>query len=59
MKVQIINDEITAFGVGNHSSALPVNNPAPAHLDATAATEFMILLDLAMRDMAKQNKAKK
>ena len=50
------NLEIPAFGVGNHSSPLPVANPAPSHIDATAATEFMILLDLAVRDLQAKQK---
>lgn len=49
--------ELAAFGVGN--SVIPqhmrdagaINNPAPPHVDATAAQEFMILLDLATRNL--------
>lgn len=43
--------EIQAFGVGNAATKRPESTGAgaPAHLDATAATEFMILLDLATR----------
>lgn len=53
--------EAQAFGVAEHAAPSPqlkkVFPAPPAHLDATAATEFMILLDLAMRDLqAKQKK---
>lgn len=49
--------EIAAFGVGN--SIVPqawrdtgaVTHAAPPHMDATAAQEFMILLDLATRNL--------
>ena len=46
--------EAQAFGVAN--SALPeqANNPGPRHVDATLATEFLILLDLAQRSQAKK-----
>jgi hypothetical protein len=49
--------EIPAHGLGNMLPGVPPTNPAPAHIDATAAQEFMILLDLAVRDM-QQQKAK-
>ena len=42
--------ELPAFAVGNTQNAAP-HWPAPAHIDPTVATEFMILLDAAMRDM--------
>jgi len=44
------NDELAAFGVGN-SSGKPSTQPGSAHLDSTMATEFMLLLDLALRDL--------
>jgi hypothetical protein len=48
--------EIQAFGVGNSATKTPSSGRPPPHLDATAATEFMILLDLAMRDLQAQQK---
>ena len=44
------NDELPGFGVGN-SLGFGATQPAPPHVDATMATEFMILLDLAMRNL--------
>jgi hypothetical protein len=54
--------EIAAFGASNFVAA-PSGSPgpapsypAPAHVDATAATEFAILLDLATRELRKPQK---
>ena len=44
------NDELPGFGVGN-SIGFGDTQPGPGHLDATTATEFMILLDLAIRNV--------
>ena len=41
--------EITAHGIGNFSGSTTADG-APPHIDATAATEFQILLDLAQRN---------
>jgi hypothetical protein len=41
--------EIAAHGVGNYAGPTTADN-APPHIDATAATEFQILLDLARRN---------
>lgn len=46
------SNELQAFGMGNVMSPGRPDSPAPAHTDATMATEFQILLDLAMRDQA-------
>lgn len=49
-----MNDyEPHAFGVGNQSSGIDPSQRAPAHVDPTLAQEFMILLDLATRDLIK------
>lgn len=50
------SDELHSFAVGN--SAVPQTRlqSGPAHLDATLATELMILLDLAQRDLQSRNK---
>lgn len=48
--------EARAFAVGNSTTPknmMPPEN-APAHIDSTIATEFMILLDLARRSMDKR-----
>ena len=60
-KSRTSESELRAYGVGNASvpQASQFLSAAPQHVDPTMATEFMILLDLAMRDMAKQNKDKK
>lgn len=52
------NTEVRAFGMGSTQGG---NSPypAPAHIDSTAATEFQILLDLAMRDQVSAPKEKK
>ena len=42
------NNEVLPFGVGN-MQAIPGSYKAPAHIDATAATEAMILNELATR----------
>lgn len=42
--------ELTAYGLGNSVTGTR-NNPAPNHVDATLATEFMLLLDLATRGL--------
>lgn len=44
--------ELSAYGVGN-SATKRTDYSAPPHIDATMATEFMILLDLAMRGLKK------
>ena len=41
--------EIAAHGVGNYAGPTTADD-APPHVDATAATEFQILLDLARRN---------
>jgi hypothetical protein len=41
--------EITAYGMGNYAGP-PTVSDTPLHVDATAATEFQILLDLARRN---------
>lgn len=43
--------EAPAFAVGNQSSGIDPAQRAAGHIDPTLATEFMILLDLATRDM--------
>jgi hypothetical protein len=51
-------DEFSAFGMGNMAgpnTGEPIFS-GPAHMDATAATEFEILLDLAMREAQKAKK---
>ena len=42
-----------AFGVGNQSSGIDPTQRAVPHVDPTLAQEFMILLDLATRDVIK------
>jgi hypothetical protein len=44
--------EIAAHGIGAFSGPA-LQDPAPKHVDATAATEFRILLDLAQRNADK------
>jgi hypothetical protein len=44
--------EIAAHGIGAFSGP-SLQDPAPKHVDATAATEFRILLDLAQRNADK------
>lgn len=46
------SNELQAFGMGNSSIEGRPRSPAPLHTDPTMATEFQILLDLAMRDQA-------
>ena len=41
--------EAPAFGVANSAIPEQANQPGPPHVDATLATEFLILLDLATR----------
>jgi len=45
-------NELQAFGMGNSSVESRGTYPVPPHIDATMATEFQILLDLAMRDQS-------
>jgi hypothetical protein len=49
-------NELQAHAVGNMSPMPHPSMGAPAHVDPTLATEFMILLDLATRDQAQQKK---
>lgn len=51
--------EAPAFGMGNQSSGIDPSQRAPAHVDPTLAQEFMILLDIASRDLIKPNGGKK
>jgi len=46
------NDEIRPFGVGNMQQQNTPTRSAPPHVDATAATEAMILNELATRVQA-------
>ena len=49
--------ELLGFAMGNSAPVGVERNPAskvPLHLDATLATEFMILLDLATREEKKK-----
>lgn len=48
-----------AFAVGNQSSGIDPTQRATPHVDTTLAQEFMILLDLATRDLIKPNGGKK
>ena len=48
-------DEISAHGVGAFTPGRNMQDSAPLHVDATAATEFQILLELAQRNA--KNKA--
>ena len=48
-------DEISAHGVGAFAPSKNMQDSAPLHVDATAATEFQILLELAQRSA--KNKA--
>jgi hypothetical protein len=41
--------EAQAFGLANSAMPEQANQPGPPHVDATLATEFLILLDLATR----------
>ncbi len=45
--------EAPAFAVGNQSSGIDPTQRAAPHVDTTLAQEFMILLDLATRDLIK------
>lgn len=42
-------NEARAFGIGNSAVPAQADSKAPPHVDATLATEFLILLDLATR----------
>jgi hypothetical protein len=44
--------EVAAHGIGAYSG-IAMQDPAPRHVDATAATEFRILMDLAQRNVDK------
>lgn len=48
-----------AFAVGNQSSGIDPSQRAAPHVDTTLAQEFMILLDLATRDLIKPAGGKK
>jgi hypothetical protein len=50
--------EIAAHGVGNYAGPTTADN-APPHVDATAATEFQILLGLARRNSGDPKKRAK
>ena len=54
-------DELAAWAVENivRHSQLPESYNPPAHLNATMAQEFEILLDAAMRDLKRQKESKK
>lgn len=45
-------DEVAAHGIGAYSGPV-MQDSAPRHVDATAATEFRILMDLAQRNVDK------
>jgi hypothetical protein len=45
-------DEVAAHGIGAYSGPA-MQDSAPRHVDATAATEFRILMDLAQRNVDK------
>lgn len=51
-------NEAQAHAIGNQTRPPHASMVAPAHVDATLAQEFMILLDLATRDQAAQRKAR-
>lgn len=44
--------ELPAHALGNFAEGY-ADNPAPPHVDASAATDFMVLLELAQRDSGK------
>lgn len=46
--------EAQAFGMGSAATGVRSITPAPDHIDTTLASEFLILLDLAMKDQAKK-----
>jgi hypothetical protein len=49
-------EELPGFGIGNSILAGSSTDPSPPHVDSTMATEFMILLDLALRDLKHKGK---
>jgi len=48
-------EEIAGHGVGAFAPGKNMQDSAPLHVDATAATEFQILLDLAQRNANKKS----